>query len=80
MTFLFTQEDLIRFMYKETSPAKTEAIEKALETDWKLNQRLNELMSVSEVLDTPAIQSPRRKSIENILEYAKKSTELTVDH
>jgi len=67
-------------MYKETSPAKTEAIEKALETDWKLNQRLNELMSVSEVLDTPAIQSPRRKSIENILEYAKKSTELTVDH
>lgn len=80
MTFLFTQEDLIRFMYKETSPAKTEAIEKALETDWKLNQRLNELMSVSEVLDTPAIQSPRPKSIENILEYAKKSTELTVDH
>lgn len=79
MTFLFTQEDLIRYMYKETSPAKTRAIEKALETDFELNQRLNELTSLKETLNTQPLQSPRRKTIDNILEYARKSAEITVD-
>ena len=32
----FTQEDLVQYLYKETSEQKTAAIKVALETDWEL--------------------------------------------
>ena len=36
----FTPEDLVQYLYKETSVQKTAAINAALETDWNLQESL----------------------------------------
>ena len=41
----FTQEDLLQYLYKETSQHKTAAITAALETDWNLRDSLEILSS-----------------------------------
>jgi hypothetical protein len=37
---LFTPEDLVMYLYQETSPEKTAAIELALQNDWALREKL----------------------------------------
>ena len=34
----FTPEDLVQYLYKETSVQKSAAIEAALDSDWKLRE------------------------------------------
>ena len=37
----FTQEDLLQFLYNETSIEKTAAIKEALVNDWNLREKFN---------------------------------------
>ena len=67
----FTQEDLIRYLYKETSKQKTAAIKAALETDWNLQESYQNLLSSHRNLNNISL-SPRREVINNILNYAAK--------
>lgn len=71
----FTPEDLLQYLYKETSPQQTAAIAEALTHDWALREKFNVLKTSMERLD--AIKaSPRTEVILNILNYAReKSTE-----
>ena len=39
----FTTEDLIQYVYQETSKEQSSAIEKALETDWALQEKFDTL-------------------------------------
>lgn len=68
-----TTEDLIQYMYHETSPQETQAIEKALETDWNLKEKLGALKESMQQLDT-VISSPREQSVMAILNYAKRTS------
>jgi len=70
----FTTEDLLQYLYKETSTEKTAAIKAALETDWSLKEKFEVLLSGSEKLETIKL-SPRKQTIENILSYAEKAVE-----
>ncbi len=72
MTILFTPEDLLRYLYKETSPAMTAAIEAALEEDWTLREKLEVLKASARNLDK-IVESPRTEVIMNILQYARES-------
>ena len=36
----FSPEELIQYLYKETSPKTTAAIEQALQVDWTLREKL----------------------------------------
>jgi hypothetical protein len=65
----FTPEDLILFLYKESSPELTLAIEEALKSDWTLNEKLAVLKASHERLNT-LIESPRTSTVLNILRYA----------
>lgn len=68
----FTPEDLLLYLYNETSPAQTAAIKAALETDWSLREKFEELTSAQKELS--AIKAaPSRKTIDNILNYAEKA-------
>jgi hypothetical protein len=71
----FTSEDLIQYLYKETSSEKTAAIGVALLTDWSLREKLDTLSSTQSELNDFELLSPRRQSIENILAYSEKSVE-----
>lgn len=65
----YTPEDLIRYIYKETTPAETAAIEQALEKDWSLREKLAVLQASGHRLNT-LIEKPRTETILSILRYA----------
>jgi hypothetical protein len=68
----FTPEDLICYLYKETSPEMTAEIEQALQKDWSLREKLEVLKASHQRLNT-LIESPRTEVVLNILNYAGKT-------
>lgn len=71
----FTSEDLLQYLYKETSVEKTVEIKTALETDWALREEFNQLAVSKEMLDSVKLPTPRQQVLANILKYAEKSVE-----
>ncbi|HEX6333798.1 MAG TPA: hypothetical protein VFZ78_06205 [Flavisolibacter sp.] len=65
----YTPEDLILYLYKETSPEATAAIEAALEHDWTLREKLTVLKTSMKRLDSITV-SPRTEVILNVLRHA----------
>lgn len=68
----FTQEDLLLYLYNETSTKQTADIKAALETDWSLREKFEELTSAQKNLETIKM-SPSQQTIDNILNYAEKA-------
>lgn len=66
----FTPEDLLLYLYNEGSSKKTTAIEKALEKDWTLREKLAVLKTSMERLDK-ITESPRTEVVLNVLNYAR---------
>jgi hypothetical protein len=69
---LFTPEDLLLYLYKESSPELTNAIETALTEDWTLREKMQVLQASVEQLDKITL-SPRIDVILNVLNYARKT-------
>lgn len=72
----YSPEDLILFLYKETSPDVTAAIEKALQEDWSLREKLAVLKTSMERLNSITV-SPRTEVVLNILAHARKEEKVT---
>ena len=73
----FTPEDLLQYLYNETSPAQTAQIKAALESDWSLREKFEVITSAQSRLEALKM-SPSQQTIDNILSYAEKAvTELT---
>jgi len=70
----FTSEDLLQYLYKETSTDKTAAIKAALTADWSLREKFELMKGAHQQLDEIKY-SPRKQSIDNILQYAEKAME-----
>ena len=68
----FTPEDLLQYLYNETSPAQTAQIKAALETDWSLREKFEVITSAQKRLQALKM-SPSQKTIDNILDYAEKA-------
>ena len=68
----FSGEDLIQFMYNESSKEKTIAINAALQSDWNLKEMYQNLNESKQKL-VPVRKSPRKQTIDSILDYAQKS-------
>lgn len=66
----FTQDDLIRFLYRETSEEETRQINKALLCDSDLQARYKELNALHKQLDKAKLE-PSADSVQNILNYAR---------
>lgn len=71
----YTTEDLIQFVYQETSKDQFVAIGKALQTDWALKEKFDILRDSMQKLDS-MIQTPRPQSVRAILNYASSSAEV----
>ena len=72
----FTPEDLLLYLYKESSPQLTADIGQAVQLDWTLREKFNVLKTSMQRLDQIR-ESPRTEAILNILNYAReKSTEI----
>ena len=70
----FTLEDLLRYLYNETSPSQTAEIKAALDADWSLREKLEVLSSARKRLDALKL-SPSQQSVDAILNYAEKAVE-----
>jgi hypothetical protein len=71
----FTTEDLLQYLYNETSKEKSIAIKYALETDWSLLEKMDILKASHQELNSIQLMSPSLKSLENIFAYAEKAVE-----
>ena len=72
----YSPEDLILYIYKETSPEITAAIEEALQKDWTLREKLSVLKASQERLNNITV-APRTEAVLNILKYANRQEEFT---
>jgi anti-sigma factor RsiW len=72
----YTPEDLIRYLYKETSPEETVEIEQALQSDWTLREKMSVLKTSNERLNT-LIETPRTEVVLNVLKYAASKQKVT---
>lgn len=70
----FTPEELVRYLYNETSEQKTVAIKAALQADWNLRQTFEKMIYSQENLNKIKF-SPRPEAINKILKYASKKQE-----
>ncbi|MEP6582618.1 MAG: hypothetical protein ABJA90_00065 [Ginsengibacter sp.] len=66
-----TQEDLVRYLYNETSEKKSELVKEALESDMNLRDSFETLLASKKSLEDVDL-SPRQESIDKILQYASK--------
>ena len=66
-----TPEELVKYLYDETSEIRTASIQAALQTDWNLRESYEKLVSTKTDLNTIKF-SPRAESVNKILEYASK--------
>lgn len=71
----FTTEDLLLFMYNEMSEQNKADLEKELQSNWALREKLQVLKESEKRLEKLRLQSPRRQTIDAILEYADHSSE-----
>ena len=72
----FTPEDLLLYLYKESSPQLTAAVKQALQLDWTLREKFN-VLKTSMLRLEKIQQSPRTEVILSIMNYAReKSSEM----
>ena len=66
----FTPEDLLLYLYKESSPEQTKAIEEALKKDWTLREKMAVLKTSMQRLDKIVV-APRTEVVLNVLNHAR---------
>ena len=68
----FTPEDLLLYLYKETSPQQSTAIESALQKDWTLREKLAVLKTSMQRLEK-ITETPRTEVVLDVLNYAREN-------
>jgi flagellin-specific chaperone FliS len=69
----FTPEDLVQYLYKETTPAQNAAIEEAMQNDWTLREKFEVIQKAHARLEKFKL-SPRVESVLNVLRYGSKES------
>ena len=62
-------EELVRYLYNETSERETDAIEAALQIDWNLLETFEKLLSAQQRLNEINL-SPGPQVVNKIMKYA----------
>lgn len=70
MIKIFTPDDLLRYLYQDTSAEETQEIEKALMNDHRLQKEFEQLSSDAGLLDE-IVLTPPKKCTDHIMEYAR---------
>ena len=73
----FTPEDLLLYLYNETSQEEAALIEAALEKDWTLREKMNVLKASMQRLDK-IVEAPRTEVVLNVLNHAREQATETV--
>ncbi|MBX2957576.1 MAG: hypothetical protein KF846_15535 [Cyclobacteriaceae bacterium] len=66
----FTQDDLIRYLYHETTEKETQEINKALLTDSELQAMYTSMSALKKEMDAAKLE-PSSQTVLNILSYSQ---------
>lgn len=66
----FTQHDLIRYLYHETTEKEEREIDKALLTDTELRAMYTSMLAIKKEMEASHVE-PSAKTVLNILSYSK---------
>lgn len=72
---IYTPENMIRYLYNETTAEESAAMKLALDTDWTLREKFEVLKRAMDGLSTIS-HSPRPSVIQSLLKYAGVSKEV----
>ena len=72
---IYTPENMIRYLYKETTAEETASINHALYTNWILREKFESIKKTANGLNS-MLQSPRPSVIQSLLNYAGISKEV----
>ena len=75
----YSPEDLLLYLYNETSAEATAAIDAALEKDWTLREKLAVLKASQQRLDA-IVESPRTEVVLSVLRYAAATQKESLPH
>jgi hypothetical protein len=75
----FTPDDLLLYIYNETTPTQAAAIKAALDSNWALREKYEVLKASTESLNKP-LPKPSNRAISNILAYAQEAVSDKVPH
>ncbi|MFN5134104.1 MAG: hypothetical protein ACK5DG_02220 [Chitinophagaceae bacterium] len=69
----FTPEDLVQYLYKETTHEQNIAIENAMAADWTLREKFEVIKKAHARLEKFKL-SPRVETVLNVLKYGTKES------
>ena len=72
----YTPEEILLYLYKESSPELTTAIEEELKKNWSLREKMEVMKKAMERLNNITV-SPRTEVVLNVLRYASASEKIT---
>jgi hypothetical protein len=72
---IYTPENMIRYLYNETTAEESAAMKLALDTDWTLREKFEVLKRAMDGLSTIS-HAPRPSVIQSLLKYAGVSKEV----
>jgi hypothetical protein len=75
----FTPEDLVLYLYRETSVQKTAAIQAALNIDWNLRESFEQIVAGQKNLEEIKL-SPRDEAVNKILQHTSKKAGQLYSH
>jgi len=71
----YAPEEILLYLYKESSPELTTAIEEELKKNWALREKLTVMKTAMERLNNITI-APRTEVVLNILRYASEKEKI----
>ena len=78
---LFTPEDLLQYLYKESSHELSTAIDAALQQDYFLREKLYDLQtSVNQLNSKKTLVSPRFEVVNRVMQYARETAAEAASH
>jgi hypothetical protein len=66
----FTNEELLLYIYNELKGTRKADLEKELENNWSLREKLQVFTEAKDKLLKTRLSSPRKQTIDAILQYA----------
>ncbi len=72
----FTNEELISYIYNEINANRKAELEKELQTNWALKEKLRVFTEAKNRISKMRLFAPTKKTVDLVLQYANKSSEV----
>ncbi len=72
-----TPENLLTYLYNELKGSDKFEIEHEVKTQWTVQEKFSVFQEAKSRIEKMPLQSPRRQTLQSIMQYAQKSLEIS---